>query len=153
VRMMVGGTLAHNAIAVNLVAALHARLRNSGCRVFSSDVKVVSRSRSEATYPDVAVVCGDLALSDTKIEEPLLVAEILSRSTAYYDRGAKAQTYKRLPSLRYLLIVEQDRREVSFNRRSAAGWEEILLEGDATLDLPELGCSLPLDAVYEGVAV
>lgn len=150
--MMVGGTLAHNVISVNLVVALHAALRASGCRVFSSDVKVLSRDRSESTYPDVTVVRGGVQLWESSVEEPALVAEMLSRSTAYCDRGAKAQTHKRIPSLRYLLIVEQDRREVALFRRSAAGWEEIVVERDGSVELPDLGCRISLDAIYEGAA-
>jgi Uma2 family endonuclease len=99
------------------------------------------------------VMCGPLDMSDTKVEGPALIVEVLSRSTAYYDRGAKTETYKRLPSLRYLLIVAQDQREVTLYRRSPAGWEVLLLEGDAVVELPELGCRLPLDFIYEGVGL
>ena len=153
VRMMVGGTLAHNLITRNLARALEDGLRGLNCKVFASDVKTTSRGRAESTYPDVVVACGRLDLNDTKIEEPALVAEVLSRSTAYYDRGAKAETYKRMASLRYLLLVAQDQWEVTLYRRSPEGWEVIALEGDATVELPELGCRLPLAAIYEGVEV
>lgn len=153
VRMMVGGTLAHNRITVNLVTALHVALRGSNCQAFSSDVRVVSRARSESTYPDVMATCGPVEMRETKVDEPLLVAEVLSRSTADRDRGAKFETYKAITSLRVYLLVSQDDRVVDVFRRTNEGWTLTRISGDGEVSLPELDCRLPLASIYEGVPI
>lgn len=153
VRMMVGGTANHNLIAINLIAWFHAKLRGSGCRAFSGDMKVIATATGEGAYPDVSVTCRPFAPADTAITEPMLIAEVLSRSTADRDRGSKFEMYKAIPSLRCYLLVSQDRRTVDLYRRTAEGWQLIRANDQAALELPELGCRLPLDAIYEGVAV
>ena len=153
VRMMVGGTAAHSLIAVNLISWLHARLRGSGCHAFTGDMKVIATATGEGAYPDVSVTCRPFAPSDTAITEPMLIAEVLSRSTADRDRGGKFEMYKAIPSLRYYLLISQDRRTVDLYRRTAEGWDLTRAAGAAEVDLPELGCRVPLDAIYAGVVV
>jgi len=50
---------------------------------------------------------------------PSLIVEVLSDSTAAYDRGDKFALYRRLPSLREYLLIFQDRVRVECYRRSA----------------------------------
>lgn len=68
--MTVGGTLAHNTITLNLATALRAGLRSSSCRVFASDVKVVSPRSGEVAYPDVVVACQQILPAEDRITEP-----------------------------------------------------------------------------------
>ena len=151
-RAMVGGTLDHNTIARNIARELDGLLRPKGCRVFASDVKVVSFDTGQAAYPDVVATCASQRGGDTEVAEPALVAEVLSRSTGDYDRSAKLEFYKAMPSLRYVLLVAQDRMLADLYRRTQAGWEVIrFAEGAVPLD--EFGGSLPLDAIYADVKV
>jgi Uma2 family endonuclease len=153
VRMMVGGTAAHNAIAVNVTSWLHQSLRGSGCQVFSSDMKLVARATGEGAYPDVMVTCRPPAPTDTLATDPMLVAEVLSRSTADRDRGSKFEMYKAISSLRYYLLISQDRRLVDLYRRTDAGWDLVRMSGDGVVELPELGVGMPLDSIYENVPI
>lgn len=152
VRMMVGGTLVHNMITLNVAGLLRADLRGSSCRVFTSDVKVVSSHTAESAYPDVVVICRSVDLSENRITEPTLIAEVLSRATADHDRGAKFELYKAVPALRYYLLVAQDQRLVDFYRRTTTGWELTRLEGQAQIEPAELACTLTLDGVYADTA-
>lgn len=52
---MTGASEAHNLIAGNLHAALHAHLRGGSCRVFINDMKV--RVADAFYYPDLMVCC------------------------------------------------------------------------------------------------
>lgn len=149
VRMMVGGTLAHNTIALNLATALRAGLRPSSCRVFTSDVKVVSAQSGEVAYPDVIVACQPILPAEDRITEPKLIAEVLSRSTADYDRGAKFEMYKTITSLQYYLVIAQDRRQVDLYQRTITGWELTRMEGVGAIALVELGCTVSLETIYE----
>ncbi|MBA2492882.1 MAG: Uma2 family endonuclease [Gammaproteobacteria bacterium] len=149
VRMMVGGTIAHNTITLNLASALRSGLRGSNCRVFMSDVKLVSSQTGEAAYPDVVVTCQLINPKDNRVTEPTLIAEVLSRSTADYDRGAKFEMYKAIPSVRYCLLIAQDRRQVDLYRRTATGWDLTRLEQADKIELSEFGWTLDLNTVYE----
>ncbi len=53
-----------------------------------------------------------------------------------------------MPSILVYLVLEQDRLEVTIRRRSSE-WEAEIVSGlDATLELPEIGVSIPLAAIY-----
>jgi Uma2 family endonuclease len=59
-------------------------------------------------YPDVTVVCGDLQFEDDHVDTLLnatVLVEILSPSTEWYDRIAKAAYYRTSESLRQHLLV------------------------------------------------
>jgi len=150
VRMMVGGTAAHNTIINNVAAALRSRLRGSGCRYFTEGMKVVSPT-DQSTYPDVVVTCRPVGNSYGKLTEPALIVEVLSRSTADHDRGAKWEMYRTIPTLANYVLISQYRRSVDLYRRTAAGWEIVQIEGSGTIDMPALGCTIDLDEIYEDV--
>jgi Uma2 family endonuclease len=149
-RAMVGGTLDHNTIARNIARELDKLLRPKGCRVFTSDVKVVSFETGQGAYPDVVATCARQKGADTEVTDPALVAEVLSRSTGDYDRGSKLELYKEMPSLRYVLLVAQDRKLADVYRRTQSGWEVVrYTEGAVPLD--EFGGALRLDEIYADV--
>src|SRR5690606_31274388 len=107
---MAGGSPEHAAIAANIVALLVNQLAGRRCRVFSSDLRVRVKATGLATYPDVTVVCEQLELDpdDPKghtVTNPKLLVEVLSPSTAEYDRGEKLDHYRQIESLEVILLV------------------------------------------------
>ncbi len=145
---MAGASLDHNLIVTNLVALLKPLARAKGCRVYSETVKL-KLSEDTFYYPDVMVVCGPKAhpLYETS---PCLVAEVLSPNTEVQDRREKLSRYLRLPSLLGYLILESGRPGGVLYRRTPEGFREEAL--GETLVLPCLEGTLPLAALYEGVA-
>ncbi len=98
---MAGGTQAHSAIKVNLIAGMVSRMRGQPCRIYDSDV----RFRSEGDnyfYPDLLVVCGEQrrAGAGMEVNDPCTVFEVLSPSTERIDRILKLRRYTHAPSLR-----------------------------------------------------
>ncbi|AKT41730.1 Uma2 family endonuclease [Chondromyces crocatus] len=152
---MAGGSPEHALIAMNIGAELRSALRGRGCKVFSSDVRIRVRATGLATYPDVSVVCGELARDpedESTLVNPVLLVEVLSPSTEAYDRGEKFAHYRRLPSLREVVLVSQSRRRVELFRRNDDGsWTLYEADGSGALDLASVGCKLALDEVYLGV--
>lgn len=153
---MAGGSPEHNAICFNLAAALGPQLRKSGCRGFTSDQRVRIPASNRYVYPDLTVVCGEPVFDQDDpqtIANPTLIVEVLSPSTESRDRGSKLFGYRSLPSLGGYLLVAQDRTWVEHWSRQADGrWLVTEIEDlSATLDLPEVGCKLPLAEVYEDV--
>jgi Uma2 family endonuclease len=153
---MSGSSEEHNLITTNVIATLHAQLRRRPCRVYPSDMRVRVRPTGLYTYPDVTVVCGlsrfDDSHQDTLLN-PTLIVEVLSPSTAAYDRGEKAEQYRRLDSLQEYLLIAQDRVHVEHYRRQPDN-QWLLTETDAlndSLDLPAIECQLLLADLYEKV--
>jgi Uma2 family endonuclease len=149
-----GDTLAHDAISVNTMATLASRLRGTRCSPHGSNLKVVS-PRGDVMYPDAFVRCGPGDPRATHVEDPVLVVEVLSPSTAMHDLTRKRIAYQSIPSLAAVLWVHPDRMRVDVMRRREAGWiDEEAAEGpEGVVVLPELALELPLAALYEGVAL
>ncbi len=147
---MTGGTLRHNLIALGLSRAIHPRLQ-PGCRVVVADVKLRlgETEDSNATYPDVMVVCDPLPGSYQT--QPVLLAEVLSDSSTRRDRVDKHAAYTALESLEAYLILSQQEVLVDVYAR-AEDWRRERCEGpEGEIRIAVLGLSLPLREVYADV--
>jgi Uma2 family endonuclease len=110
------------------------------------------------TYPDVAVVCGSPQLEDEHFDtllNPTVLIEVLSPSTARYDRGFKAEHYRRLDSLREHLLIAQDEPHVQrYRRQGERDWLLTEFRGlDEVVELSSIDCTLALKDVYDRVSV
>lgn len=145
---MSGAKPRHGAIAVNITGALHQRLRGR-CRVLGSDQRIAT-GEGVYTYADVVVTCGPLQTTSFKgtatLHNPSLIVEVLSPSTREYDLGDKLDSYKTIPTLRHVLLIESDSEHVHHVRRTERGWETIELTSGA-VELMET--SIPLAEIYE----
>ena len=153
---MTGGTPTHNLISVNIVSRLRASLRGSGCRPFSSDQRVRIPANGLSTYPDIAVVCGELELDDIDtdaITNPVAIFEVLSKSTERYDRGKKFDLYRELQSLQEYVLVSQTEAQVErFVRKDNGDWLLTVLKGpEAILKFTSFDVSLTLADIYEDI--
>lgn len=149
---MAGASRNHNRIIINLSSRLHERLIDSGCEVFSSDMKV--RVDAETFYyPDVVVSCDSDNNDRYVIEEPRLVIEVLSHSTERTDRGEKLFTYRRVPSLQEYVIVAQDRVYTEiYTRLNNEDWAtEVFTEIDETVNLTSVEFDLNVNDIYRNV--
>src|SRR5438067_3496422 len=149
----------HSLINSNLVRVLSSQLLDRPCEVHASAMRVKVgakvNARSLYTYPDIAVVCGDVQFEDDQVDtllNPTLIIEVLSPSTEAYDRGAKFGYYRRLASLREYMLVAQDKMLVEHFVREDDGW--LLTETTdpaAVVRLPSIGCEVPLAEVYRKI--
>jgi Uma2 family endonuclease len=151
---MAGGTPEHAAIAVNVASILRGQLRGRPCRVFSSDLRVRVLATGLGTYPDVTVVCDALETDpdDPKantVTNPRVVIEVLSPSTEDYDRGEKLANYKRVPSLREIVLVAHDTRRIEVWRRSGDTWTLEVTNEAGAARIVTLDCTLELSDVYD----
>jgi len=153
---MAGESRKHNLIVANLIGELRSLLKNSLCQVYPSDMRVMVEASGLYTYPDVVVVCDHpkfLDDQDDTLLNPILLIEVLSDSTADYDRGRKFEHYRRLGSLQEYILVAQDKVHVERFRRQLQNewnlWETNDIE--ARLDLQSAAGSLPLAEIYAKV--
>lgn len=83
-----GGTLPHNDIALNFYSLVRSHIRAKGCRINVADAKVWLSGSGPYLYPDVVVSCDERDRRATDaISYPKLIVEVLSPSTAAFDRG------------------------------------------------------------------
>ena len=103
-------------------ALLRSCLRGTSCRAFVADAKLRIARSGAFCYPDVMVTCSatDLASSMVKTE-PKLIAEVLSPTTASYDRGLKFSHYRSLPSLEEYVLIDLDTRSTDCYRKGIDG--------------------------------
>ncbi len=156
---MTGGTLPHNAIAVNLISALRGKLRGTGCKVYMADVKVRVASQGPYFYPDLVVSCDERDRRATEaLHYPKLVVEVLSPSTAGFDRGDKFKFYRRIPTLQEYVLIDAEKVGIDCYCKTSAGkWELTAYPDDAAdgenpiLELVSLDFQCPLALVYEEV--
>jgi len=153
---MAGASVAHNDIAANVLSLLRAGLGDSGCRAFGSDLRLVTPG-GLYTYPDVMVICGRPELvpgrPDT-VTNPVMLVEVLSPATRDYDRGEKRLASQTIPTLRELLLVEQDAVAVERLARDSAGtWRRAERYDDlgATVPAGIVPVALPLAEIYREV--
>ena len=112
----------HVTAAMNFAFALRQHLSGSPCRTYMSDMKLNVASANQYFYPDVMVTCSPLDQANALIKsEPKLIVEILSPSTAAYDRGLKFGYYRVLPSLQECVLVDLDTRAADWYRKGADG--------------------------------
>ncbi len=153
---MAGESPTHSAICFNLAGALHPQLRGTNCRGFSPNMKVRAGESGLYAYPDLAVACGEAFFHDKHgdvLLNPVVIFEVLSRSTQTYDRGEKFERYKSIETLRDYVLVSQDRPRLEhFSRRPDGTWSHTELDGaEAGLTLDSVNCRVALADIYDRI--
>lgn len=151
---MGGASTRHNGLALNLSAALLAHVRGGPCKLYMSDVKVRIQVKGEDYfyYPDVMVTCRpDDAATHYRVHPKVLV-EVLSPSTERTDRREKRFLYQCIPALEEYVLVSQESRQVTVYRR-ATDWNAVLPVVTGSFEVPSLGFTMALDALYEGTGL
>ena len=157
---MAGASHAHIRISGTINRLLGNQLSGGPCEVYLSDMRVQSTAAKRYFYPDGSVVCGEPELLEDKtatLLNPTVVIEVLSPSTANYDRVEKFRYYRQIPSLQDYVLIAQDRPHIEcFSRNAAAADDDAWTYRDAygleaSLAIPSIGCTLALAEVYERI--
>ncbi len=147
---MAGAKVNHNRIATNVSAYLWNHLRGQPCESLSGDMLVKTLGK-RFRYPDVVVVCDDDPSADERIREsPILIVEVLSKSTRKKDKGEKRLEYLAIPSLLEYVLIEQDFAEVEVQRRRM-GWQPSYYFLGDEMVLESVNATLPVEVIYERV--
>lgn len=107
---MTGGSINHSQIIGNIYAFLKSALRGKNARPFMSDLRLWIPRYRRGTYPDVMVVEGELVCTEGRKDEilnPVLIVEVLSKSTKDFDREDKFRFYRSIPEFREYVLVNQ----------------------------------------------
>lgn len=153
---MAGGTTNHNDIAGNIYAHLKLALRGQNYKVFIGDVRLWVPRYRVYTYPDVMVISGEPVFEGNRtdtVTNPLMIVEVLSKSTKNYDQGDKFDYYRSIPEFREYLLIDQYKFHVKhFAKTSEGKWLLTEYESvDAVLALSAIEWQIQFSEIYEGV--
>jgi len=151
IRMMAGGTAAHARVQSNTMLALGVALRGTGCRPYGSDMAVNTYAMS-VRYPDISVYCGkDSEIFDNvkAFDDPVVLIEIISPSTAAHDQGTKLNEYRALPSVHTILLIDPSANAVrSITRTGPKGWTDDVPGANEDIAIPHLGIALSQGEIF-----
>lgn len=152
---MAGGTPRHSKLKTNLTMLMGNALGSGPCQPYDSDLKIRVPATGLATYPDLAIICGPLQLDEedpNAVANPTLLLEVLSPSTAAWDRGDKFAHVEQLPSLKHYVLVSQDSPSIEhYARQDDGSWRYTRHLAGGEVHFADLGVRLPVDAVYKNL--
>jgi len=150
---MAGGTFNHAAIIGSLYIALGSALRGRPCRLFTSDLRVRIGPGGLHTYPDTTGVCGEPRFADDykdTLTNPVLIVEVLSKSTEAHDRGFRFREYRKIESLREYALVSQTAPLIEvFSRGNEGEWTLREFSGPSAVSrFSSIDCTVNLGDIY-----
>ncbi|MFN6393303.1 MAG: Uma2 family endonuclease [Aphanizomenon sp.] len=153
---MTGGTTNHNKIALNFAASLKYGLRKKNYDVYISDVRLWILRYRQHTYPDVMIIQGEpiyATENNTTVMNPLLIAEVSSKSTSNYDQSDKFMYYRSIPEFKeYILINQYQYHVMQYVKTNDSKWIFTELESESDiLTLQTIDFQIALSEIYEQV--
>ncbi|QSA96875.1 Uma2 family endonuclease [Methylococcus sp. EFPC2] len=150
---MTGARDAHVTVAGNVFSLLRSHLRGTPCRTYIADMRLKVDAANAVFYPDVFVTCDP---RDKPVEYekafPALIVEVLSPSTAAYDRGSKFAAYRLIATLKEYVLIDTASRSVDVFRKDESGhWVLYPSEGCTRVEFASVGLRAELEAVFEDV--
>lgn len=153
---LAGGSLEHALLIGNVYSELRNGLKKKGsnCKPITNDAKLYIEKENKYVYPDTMVICGDFEKSrESKdaVTNPILIVEVLSKSTSEYDRGDKFYFYRQIPSLQEYVLIEQNRYvvEVYYKKERNDLWRISRYEGlDEMISIQSLNIEIEMKELY-----
>ncbi|WP_396167365.1 Uma2 family endonuclease [Flavobacterium sp.] len=151
-----GASKVHNEISANCIYELKHKLKGKPCRPYGSDLRVNIPENTLYTYPDISVYCNEAETlnneTDTAIN-PIVIFEILSKTTRSYDLGQKFELYRQIETLKeYILIDSEQLNVIKYYRNQDQSW--LMTEYKSIQDsfeIEALEIKLRLSDIYDNV--
>jgi len=152
---MAGGTFNHIRITSNISRFIGNKV-SEDCSSLPNDMKIWVEAISKFYYPDVTVLCGEPSFyreRDDTITNPILIVEVLSKSTEAKDRGEKFMAYQTLDSLQEYVLISQNRPTIEqFIKQSDRSWKYLATIGlESSVKFESIGVELTLNEIYQRV--
>jgi Uma2 family endonuclease len=147
----------HNRIKQNVVYALRSHFLERDCVVFDENLKLQIIEDGTYNYPDVMLTCNAQDIdAEFIIRHPSLVVEVLSKSTARYDKTDKFEDFQKVASIQYYLIVESRWQSIILYSRTdnPSMWTyQLFNDPNDIVSFPKLGFELSLETIYKYINV
>ncbi len=150
---MAGAEDRHVTVSMNIAFALRQHLSGSPCRTYMSDMRLQVAVANSYFYPDVLVTCSAQDQASPLVKtEPKLIIEVLSPSTAAYDRGLKFSHYRSLPSLEEYVLIDLDTRATDCYRKGLDGlWVLHPFDRGQLVSLASVALSMTAEQLFADV--
>ena len=151
---MSGAGRNHNRINENLSGEIYLALRNKSCESFSRDLRIHIPENTLYTYPDLIIVCGVPQFLDQHTDtllNPTVILEILSPSTAAYDRVKKFQLYSGIKTLKEYILIDSRKLSAEVFRKGEDGFWELSCEANDITDsivIATIDLTLQMSDIY-----
>ena len=103
-------------------------------------------------YPDLMLTCDEDDIKneqETIIKNPVIIVEVLSNSTELYDRNVKMKYYLKMPSLKYYVLVSQDKISIEIYKRTNSHFEYRFYEkAEDIIKFKQLDFDLSVEDIY-----
>ena len=153
---MAGGLPNHNRVTLNVASVLNFAFKGKPYEVFAMDQRLWIPKRRIHTYPDVMVIQGQLELQPGRkdtVMNPLLIVEVLSKSTADYDRQEKFRAYRTVPNFQEYVLIDQYSQHIEhYVKVSAKKWNlQEYDETDTVVKLVTIDLEVSIADIYDKV--
>ncbi|MCW9680199.1 Uma2 family endonuclease [Dolichospermum planctonicum UHCC 0167] len=153
---MTGGTPNHNQLALNFSGTLNYLLKRQPYQVFVTDQRLWIPSRKIHTYPDIMVVKNPLEYEEGRTDtlvNPVMIAEVLSKSTKGYDRDEKFAAYRTITTLQEYILIDQYTMHIEqYCKTNNNQWIfSEFTDGNVNLNLASISCQMILSDIYDKV--
>lgn len=153
---LAGGSIEHALLIGNVYSELRSGLKKKGsnCKPITNDAKLHIVKENKFVYPDTMVICGEFnrsSESNDAITNPVLIVEVLSKSTTEYDRGDKFYFYRQIPTLQEYVLVEQSRYvvEVFYKKGKNDLWRISRYDGlNQIINLQSIDIQISMQELY-----
>ncbi len=154
---MAGGTPNHSLICNSIGGIFKSQLKGQNCFAFNSDLQIAT-SEQRYVYADASVICGELEMSEVNknaVKNPTIIVEVLSESTADYDRGKKLLFYLQIPSFQEYILIDQDRFFVQvYSKINDGQWTMNIYDKiNQVIHLQSIAIVIEMNDLYEGVVL
>jgi len=151
---MAGGSINHNQIIMNVGTQLNQAHHRHKCRSFATDLKLWIEEIDFFPYPDLMIICDKPQFYPVRTDivlNPLVIIEVLSKSTEAYDRGKKFQFYRSIPSFQEYILIDQYRVHIDQFYIEKTGKWTLRDYNDITdiLQFSKINFEIPLEKIYE----
>lgn len=138
----------------NIEKDIWQKLRAKSFRVYSQACRIYICSTNKIRIPDVVVsdFPKEKRNKQHDLENPILVAEVLSPSTSQIDLTNKVIEYQSIPELQdYLIVYQSEAKVLQYSRHENIWLKTEYLGLNEIINLDFLEISLPLSVIYQDV--
>jgi Uma2 family endonuclease len=146
----------HNLIVTNIVASLGTQVFDRPYEVYPPVMRTKVSMTGLYTYPDVIVVGNEPVFEDRETDtllNPIVLVEVLSRSTESYDRSRKFSHYRTMESLREYVLVSQDVCRVEqYLHQTDGNWLYAkTTDPNGYVEFESIACRISMSEIYHRV--
>lgn len=153
---MGGASFSHAKISMNCSVDLGNKLDGKDCQPYGNDVRIHIPKNSLYTYPDLTIICGEIAETDDHFDtatNPSVIFEILSPSTKNYDKGGKFTLYRNINTLKEYILIDSECISVEkFTKNQDNTWTfEEYTSIENSFPISTVSIEMQLSKIYKGV--